>query len=495
MVQLLRLPGLPPRGDVSDWRKAGHTREELLALVKCTTPWTAAEDSPPPPAGKPSPWDQAQSVADFVNSTEPEALWLYAPLLSPGSITEIFAPRGLGKTHVAYAVAVELERAGKRVLLLDRDNSKREVKRRLRAWGGGTADRARFKVMGRDEVPPLTDTAAWAQFPYQAYDLVIIDSLDASTEGVGEQDSGKPSKAIAPILDIAHRADGPAILILGNTIKSGAHARGSGVVEDRADISYEVRDATNFTPTGTKPWHEELPPAGVETWASRATRRKQRDRYRLAFVSSKFRLGEEPAPFVLELRLPKDGPWTLHDVTQALLGEGEAAAIAAVKAHADKIAAAAEALEGEIRARARAGDAPLAMEGAVAFLKDMQITRKSARELIRDGTGQRWRVETLKNQAGQPKVLLPTDLEGGDKGAAKIPASEESPVFTGSREGDVSATRMNSGQRKHDPRNTWPVAGIPAEGLFPPRGSTTTPNPNQSRPAETPQDPDDVEVV
>jgi hypothetical protein len=184
---------------------------------------------------------------------------------------------------------VTLARAGHAVLLLDRDNSRREIRRRLRAWGA--ADLEQLAVMTRDDVPPLTDAAAWRTFPFGRYALVIVDSLDASTEGVGEQDSAKPAKAIAPLLDIAHRADGPAILVLGNTIKSGSHGRGCGVVEDRADLVYEVRDATDFTPSGTKDWWTELPPAGRDTWAERASRRKQRDRYVLAFVPSKFRVG------------------------------------------------------------------------------------------------------------------------------------------------------------------------------------------------------------
>ena len=32
-VHVLRLPGLPPKGDIIDWLEAGHTKEELLALV------------------------------------------------------------------------------------------------------------------------------------------------------------------------------------------------------------------------------------------------------------------------------------------------------------------------------------------------------------------------------------------------------------------------------------------------------------------------------
>ena len=35
-IKIVRLPGLPPKGDVSDWIAAGHTREELTDLVKAT---------------------------------------------------------------------------------------------------------------------------------------------------------------------------------------------------------------------------------------------------------------------------------------------------------------------------------------------------------------------------------------------------------------------------------------------------------------------------
>jgi Bifunctional DNA primase/polymerase, N-terminal/AAA domain len=244
--------------------------------------------------GRATPWDRFTTAAALCAEQDVELDWLEPRLLAPGSITEWFSPRGLGKTLLALALAVKHARGGHRVLLLDRDNSRREVRRRLRAWGA--ADLTTLLVKTRDEVPPLTDGAPWGTFPFGDYNkLVIIDSLDASMEGVGEQDSAKPSKAIAPLLDIAHRPNGPAMLVLGNTIKSGTHGRGSGVVEDRADISYEVRDATDLRPTGTKPWWTELPAAGRDAWAERATRRKGRDCIRLAFTQGKFRVGKEPA--------------------------------------------------------------------------------------------------------------------------------------------------------------------------------------------------------
>ncbi len=71
---------------------------------------------------------------------------------------------------------------------------------------------------------------------------------------------------------------------------------------------------TVHKPSGTKSWVEKLPQADAGSWAARSSRRKQRSVYRLAFVPSKFRVGEEPEPFILEVDLT-DEAWTLRDVT------------------------------------------------------------------------------------------------------------------------------------------------------------------------------------
>ena len=38
-VRLLTLPDVPEKGDVSDWLNAGHTVEELLALLNVALPF------------------------------------------------------------------------------------------------------------------------------------------------------------------------------------------------------------------------------------------------------------------------------------------------------------------------------------------------------------------------------------------------------------------------------------------------------------------------
>jgi hypothetical protein len=356
-------------------------------------------DAPPPPEWEPgldedaprrsdNPWERAISAAALLAEADPVLDWLEPRLLSPEAVTQWYSPRGLGKTQIALAIAIRLARAGHRVLLLDRDNPQREVKRRLRAWGAEGL--TTLEVMTRDDVPHLLDRTAWAKFPRGRYALVIIDSWDAASEGVGEQDSAKPSQATATVNDLAHVAGGPAVLVLGNTVKSGSHGRGSGVVEDRADLVYEVRDATDLQPSGTRAWWAELPPAGRDAWVDRAGRRKHRARCRLAFVPSKFRLGEEPDPFALELDFTT-APWSLQDVTAELVAAGEAAAEEAKEQAATIRVAAVAALRAEIEARESAGDPPYTKERAVAFLTYSKIKRDRARLVLDEEDGRSWR--------------------------------------------------------------------------------------------------------
>jgi hypothetical protein len=336
-------------------------------------------------------WSQAEGMDTFLGTETLCAEFLddEKRVVAKESITEIFAPRGLGKSLYISFLAVKTARNGKRVLLVDRDNSRYTVKSRLLAFGADP-QMPNLKVISREKCPPLTKTAAWAAFPYASYDLVIIDSLDSAAEGVGEQDSAKPSRAVAPLLDIARRDGGPAVVILGNTIKNASHSRGSGVIEDRADIVYEVRDATDFQPTGNKPWVEELPAADAGAWASKAFRRKQRETYRLAFVASKFRIGQEPEPFILEIDT-KTEPWKVRDVTDDVDRQGAEARNLRAAEIVAKLQAAAEKLKAEIIRRSTAGEYPLRKrQEAEPFLRNLGLSRDAARNLLTKRDGVDW---------------------------------------------------------------------------------------------------------
>jgi hypothetical protein len=403
-----------------------------------------------------NPWDEAESLEAFLVSGEDGAEFLDPEkrILARGAITEIFSPRGLGKSLYALWLALTLVQRNLRVLYIDRDNPRHTVRTRLKSFGAESATPG-LKVITREKCPPLTDASAWALFPYGDYDVVILDSFDSAAEGVGEQDSARPSRAIAPILDIARREDGPAVLILGNTVKTAMHSRGSGVVEDRADIVFEVRDATQFRPSGSKPWLEELPPAGAGAWVSRSSRRNQLTKFRLAFAPSKFRLSQEPEPFILEIDLEAE-PWMVKDVTDEVDREGAEARANRASEHAEKVANARAALTAEILRRDLAGEPPMLKDrDAIAFLMrdPYNLKRADARDLVNMPEG-RWILSRIEGQKGHPVGLLaPGKNENGGgntpftepaKTQAKSEADFRRPHKQGAAEMDPSKTRINS---------------------------------------------------
>jgi hypothetical protein len=269
-----------------------------------------------------------------------------------------------------------------RILLLDRDNPKHTIRRRLRGLGAADLNLATLKIIPREQCPPLTKPDLWGLFPFADYDLVVVDSFDSFSEGSGEQDSARPSKALAPLLDICHRENGPAVLLLGNTVRSAAHSRGSGVIEDRADVVFEARDATDFRPTGSKPsWVEELPEQGAAKWAARSTRRTRREKFRLALVATKFRDGEEPVPRVYEVSMV-DEPWTVCDVTADVDAAGETARNQAKDAKAALIAKGVAELRKEIEDRRASGQPEILTNEAEALLMKACVTQQTAREII-----------------------------------------------------------------------------------------------------------------
>src|SRR5262249_1599592 len=93
----------------------GNTLERLNAEPRCSLGQiekalgVAASSKPADPRAG-NPWTRARSAPEFVAISEPEQAWLREPLLARGAITELFSPRGVGKTHIAYSLAVELAR-------------------------------------------------------------------------------------------------------------------------------------------------------------------------------------------------------------------------------------------------------------------------------------------------------------------------------------------------------------------------------------------------
>lgn len=354
---------------------------------------------------KDNPWASAKAAAAFIAEGEADVDYLARHILVRSGVTIFASPRGLGKTHVAIAVACAAARnqyfrgeqlKTTRVLYLDRDNPPSDLRRRLRHWGAGEAEA--LKVLDRNKCPPLTDAPAWNNFPYTEYDLVIIDSFSAATEGIKEKEAGETGKVLAAVLDNARK--GPSMLLLANCRKDEGVIRGSGVIGDRADIVYEIRDATELKLEAKhEHWLDALPPSDETQWAAKSKRRKRREAYRLAFVVSKFRVGEEPDPFILEIRLPDEGDWSVIDVTAQVEDELSQLKGEATEARRSTENMAIEALKTTIAERYAVGSVVTATE-AVEILHGAGLTRDHARHVRDDlsvGIAARWRREPGKN--------------------------------------------------------------------------------------------------
>jgi hypothetical protein len=213
----------------------------LQAAMKQTAIAKVAEVNGQAGEADANPWAHAKSAPVFLAEPEQPFEGLTKDLLAPGAITILSAPKGLGKTQVALALAVALATGGRfrgepvkavRVLLLDRDNPEAVLKKRLRDWGGAVADH--LYVPTRQQAPNLKDRAAWAAFPVESYDVLIIDAVGSSTEGITEKEGKLMIEVLATLMDLACRD--VAILLLNNVTKDGLNFRGRGEWVERIDI-------------------------------------------------------------------------------------------------------------------------------------------------------------------------------------------------------------------------------------------------------------------
>lgn len=130
-VRIVKLPGLPPKGDVSDWLSAGGTKEKLAALA--SAPKLEVTASFQPSAGR-------------VRGERRERLQIGGQALSFGvsfldqavggiianDVVLLGAKTGIGKTALATSIALHNCRQGKRVHYFALEAENKEIERRMK---------------------------------------------------------------------------------------------------------------------------------------------------------------------------------------------------------------------------------------------------------------------------------------------------------------------------------------------------------------------------
>lgn len=128
-VRVLRLPGLPPKGDVTDWIGGGGTAEQLRAMAARLAAGAMFMPSPQRLIGERADRLQAaRSLLSFGVSFLDQAL---------GGITRrdlvlVGAKTGTGKTQLALNIAIANCRMGRKVHYFALEAEERELERRLK---------------------------------------------------------------------------------------------------------------------------------------------------------------------------------------------------------------------------------------------------------------------------------------------------------------------------------------------------------------------------
>ena len=225
-VSVVELPGLPAKGDVTDWIAAGGTADRLRELSE------RAQRG-------------AVSMVRMSDVAAEDVSWLWPGRIPAGMISVLDGPPKVGKSSVVVDLAARITTGrswpvgvGKNepravILIGHEDSPAHTIRPRLDAAG---ADPARVhlltEIAGRlPELPTDVDEIEKAIVSTRAA-LVVFDPISAYLGGADLHRDNEVRAALAPLAAVAERT-GAAILFLRHLRKSGgvdAISRGLGSV-------------------------------------------------------------------------------------------------------------------------------------------------------------------------------------------------------------------------------------------------------------------------
>ena len=265
-VRTPELPGLPEKGDVTDWASLGGTRLLLEHLVAITPVWA-------PPA---LPGLKLRTIADILATPAPEML--IADILPAGGITVLYSAPGVGKSFLALDMALRIALGwswfGRSIkqggVLYVAAEGAGGLGVRLRAWYAENTDArqpADFRFITHpiypshpDTGPSLLEALAAADMPNPA--LIVLDTLARCNDG--DENSTTDMGKLVQAIDSIRSTTGAAVLLVHHRGHVEGRARGSSALLGAADAviglekdketgiitmrSDKMKDAPDFDP-------------------------------------------------------------------------------------------------------------------------------------------------------------------------------------------------------------------------------------------------------
>jgi hypothetical protein len=228
-ICVVELPGLEPKGDVVDWAKAGHTREELDGLVAIASEWQPDNDTQTSDTGLDE-WDAGEDT-----DIPPPRGWLLANTFCRSFLSMLLADGAVGKTALRYAqllaAATKRPLTGEhvfvrcRVLVVSLEDDTNELKRRLLAamlHHGVSRDelkgwlflsapgRAKGKLLtieksGRTQIGDLA-THLEATIVRRKIDVIMLDPF-VKSHSIGENENSLIDEVASVLTDLAAKYD------------------------------------------------------------------------------------------------------------------------------------------------------------------------------------------------------------------------------------------------------------------------------------------------
>ncbi|ADB17413.1 hypothetical protein Psta_2746 [Pirellula staleyi DSM 6068] len=259
-IRVVKLPGLPLKGDVSDWIAAGGTLEQLAQLLKATPMW---EPTPIPESEQPlEPGPILTCLAD-VEAREVD--WLWPGRIPMGRITLLVGSPGEGKSFMTIDATSRVTTGtpwpdgrpcpqGSVILISAEDDPADTIRPRLDAHG---ADARKVQLLAAvrrvdgegqryEKLITLADVDAIesALERYPDCKLIVIDPIGSFLGGKTDAHRDNEVRSVlTPILKLAEKV-GAAVLIV-------AHRRkGAGTSADELALGSRA-----FTGIARAVWH------------------------------------------------------------------------------------------------------------------------------------------------------------------------------------------------------------------------------------------------
>jgi hypothetical protein len=220
-IKLFDLPGLLPKGDVSDWLAAGHTVPELLEEIEKAPSWRPVSELP----------------GVLISDVQPEQVqWLWSGHVALGKLTVLTGDPGLGKSTLMLDISARLSTgdampddtpcaAGGVVVLTAEDGLADTVRPRLEA-AGANLDQIiaipHIKTADGERAVVLPDDIGYVETAINRVNakLVIIDPLTAYLNGrVNIWSDQQVRLALAPLSQMAERS-GAAVVVIAHLNKA-----------------------------------------------------------------------------------------------------------------------------------------------------------------------------------------------------------------------------------------------------------------------------------